>query len=393
MKVELFVDRLAKSGDGVASYEGRTVFVEGALPGERVSALLHEGKVLRADLLAVLQASPSRRPPPCPLADRCGGCSWLHLEEGAQRAAKEEIVTSTLEHLGGIERAAYTLLPTVFGPHALAYRRRAAMHPVEGGLGFNGRRSHTRVRVDACPAMVAELSALIPQIVAALGSALKELDEVRLLEQGGKRAVSLHVRGAVRPGLRTRAEALLKGVEGVALVAPGAPVVVLGDRALRADAFAQANEEVNARLVSAAAAALQCDSKTVLELYAGAGNFTRALGAARAVTAVEVAPVSAALANTRWVRGDVEKVVKGLLKEGARFERLLLDPPRAGAAGVGSWAASFGVSRVVYVACDPASLARDAADLRAKGFRPETLQLFDMFPQTHHVEAVMGFAR
>src|SRR5436305_465467 len=83
----------------------RTVFVEGALPGERVRVQLEEGKVLKGELVEVLEPSKARRAPPCPLADRCGGCTWLHLDEPAQRAAKEEIVCSTLEHLGGIARS------------------------------------------------------------------------------------------------------------------------------------------------------------------------------------------------------------------------------------------------------------------------------------------------
>jgi 23S rRNA (uracil1939-C5)-methyltransferase len=97
--------------------------------------------------------------------------------------------------------------------------------------------------------------------------------------------------------------------------------------------------------------------------------------------------------NGRFIQGDAEKIVKGLIAESHRADRLLLDPPRTGAPGVGSWASKLLVSRVVYVACDPASLARDAADLVAHGYAPRTLRLFDLFPQTRHIEAVMTFSR
>jgi 23S rRNA (uracil1939-C5)-methyltransferase len=362
---ELAIERLAKSGEGVARFEGRTVFVEGALPGERVRAEISGD---RGRVLEVLERSSSRREPPCPHAADCGGCSWLHLEEGAQRAAKEEIVRSTLEHLG---RLTVPMKPTVFGQMQLGYRRRATLHPVGGGLGFNGRRSHRRVRVDDCPALVPELRTLRPLVGA---------DEVQLVSDGG---IGVALSGKVKP---EKADALLR--EGVDCVVLNGRVY--GKAHPRADLFLQANAEVNARMVAAVAEAV---SGSVLELYAGAGNLTAALKA-KAVVAVESAGgEKPRLPNVRWIQGDAEKVVKGLIAEGAKFDTLLLDPPRAGAKGVGHWAKALSVSRVVYVACDPASLARDAADLVAQGFVAQSVQLFDMFPQTHHVEALMVLGR
>jgi 23S rRNA (uracil1939-C5)-methyltransferase len=161
---------------------------------------------------------------------------------------------------------------------------------------------------------------------------------------------------------------------------------------------------VNEALVATALEALQLTrADAVLELYSGNGNFTFDLAARCArVVAVESGPVSVSLAqrmardrsigNVRFLQGDAEKVTKGLLAEGARFERLLLDPPRTGAKGIGRLAAKLQVARLVYVACDPAALARDAAELVSQGFVPETVQLFDLFPQTRHIEAVMAFS-
>lgn len=173
----------------------------------------------------------------------------------------------------------------------------------------------------------------------------------------------------------------------------------------RPDAFAQANAEVNDALVAHAIAELDAGpDDAALELYSGNGNFTFPLAAAAgSVLAVESSTVSLALAqqaarkqgftNIRFAQGDCEKFAKGLVKEGQRFERLLLDPPRAGAPGVGEWASKLLVSRVVYVACDPGALARDAAELLAQGFEPGSVRLFDLFPQTRHVEVVMSFSR
>jgi len=174
---------------------------------------------------------------------------------------------------------------------------------------------------------------------------------------------------------------------------------------LRPDAFAQAHAEANVGLVTAALYELAPrETDSVLELYSGNGNFTFPVAAtARAVLGVESSAVGVELAqrsareggvaNVRFIQGDARKVCDGLLKDGQRFELCLADPPRTGAQGLARQVSALGVKRVVYVACDPASLARDAAGLVEAGYKPLALQVVDMFPQTHHVEAVMSFER
>jgi 23S rRNA (uracil1939-C5)-methyltransferase len=174
---------------------------------------------------------------------------------------------------------------------------------------------------------------------------------------------------------------------------------------LRPDSFAQAHAEANVGLVTAALFELgPRETDSVLELYSGNGNFTFPLAAtASSVLGVESSPVGVELAqrsareggvaNVRFIQGDARKVCEGLLREGQRFDLCLADPPRAGAPGFARQVSALGVKRVVYVACDPASLARDAAGLVEEGYKPLALQVVDMFPQTHHVEAVMSFER
>ena len=418
MRVELLVERLANSGDGVAPHEGRAVFIAGALPGERVLAEVTEvGKALRAELVRLLVPSPSRRVPVCPLADRCGGCDWMHLQDDAQLRHKQEIVLGSLEHLGGLERSAYELLPTVSSPATIGYRRRAVLHRVGAALGFHGKGSHQRVEVGRCPALTKPLADFPAVLAARLGAnTLKELEEVRLLECEGRVAVSLHFKAQLRPRHREAVQLLLRdGLIDGAILQPGegkGQAELLGDPVLeeegvlhRPDGFAQANVEVNRRLVQAAVELLELRaSHRVLELFSGNGNFTfRIAPSVAQVVAVESAALSVALAqqaalkravtNVRLVQGDSEKIADGMVREGARFERLLVDPPRSGSPGVGRWAAGLLVERVVYVACDPTSLARDAKELVARGYQPLALQLFDLFPQTHHVEALMVFNR
>lgn len=417
-RLELLVERLSKSGDGVAQHGGRAVFVSGALPGERVFVeLITTGKAQRGEVLEVRQPSPERRVAPCPVADRCGGCDWMHLGEAAQLEHKQEIVVSALEHLGEVERGSYQLRPTVQSPEPLAYRRRAVLHPVGGALGYFGRGTHDRVAVTRCPALTPALADFPGRLAALLGAnTLKELEEVRLLECEGRVALSLHFKQQVRPRHREVMEtAIREGLIDGAVLQPGegkGQPELLGEPVLeeegvlhRPDGFAQANAAVNQRLVTDAVELLDPHpADRVLELYSGNGNFTFRLAPAVAqVVAVESSALSVALAqkaalrrastNVRFVQGDSEKIAQGLVREGQRFERLLVDPPRSGAPGLGGWATGLLVQRIVYVACDPTSLARDAKELIAKGYHPLALQLFDLFPQTHHVEAVMAFSR
>ncbi|MFT3709037.1 MAG: 23S rRNA (uracil(1939)-C(5))-methyltransferase RlmD [Archangium sp.] len=418
LKLELVIERLSKSGDGVAHHSGRAVFVAGALPGERVVVEVDlAARVLNGEVLETLALSPERRAPICPLADRCGGCDWMHLQDDAQLREKTEIVVSTLEHVGGLDRAAFDLLPMVKSEHPNGTRRRAVLHPAGAGLGFHGRRSHERIEVKQCPALTAPLTDFPGRLATAFGAnTLKELDEVRLLECDGRVAVSLHFKAQLRPRHREQVEALIRdGVIDGAILHPAdgkGQAEVLGDAVLeeegvlhRPDGFAQANAAVNRRLVQAAVEHLECEpASRVLELYSGNGNFTfRLAPVAGQIVAVESHALSVSLAqkaalkravsNVRFVQGDSEKIATGFARERERFDRLLVDPPRSGAPGVGAWASSLLVSRVVYVACDPASLARDAKDLQAHGFRPLAVQLFDLFPQTHHIEALMVFTR
>jgi len=243
---------------------------------------------------------------------------------------------------------------------------------------------------------------------------------------------------AVTAATQRRAEALLEEVPalaGVVMNAEGAPPAVVGDPVLaqerrpgepaagvqrsRPDVFQQANRGANALLVSAALDLLRPAGEDVLELYCGAGNFTGPLAArARRVDAVEgqgpalelarldardassasrAGAREAGASNVRFVAGDALAVARGLsLERGAaigRYGAALLDPPRQGAAGVGPILRALHIPRAVYVSCDPATLARDLRACREVGYTVEAIQPVDMFPQTHHVEAVALLTR
>ncbi len=413
---DLSIDRLAKTGEGVATFEGRSIFVPSTLPGDRIKVRFDDRQaVLRGEVTEILEASAARKTPPCAFVDRCGGCDWMHIRDDKQLQFKEEIVRSTLEHVGGIGRSDYEFRESIGASESLGYRRRATLHPSQGKFGFNVRRTHEIAAIDLCVALVSGLAPLPGQLAVALQSMSKDIAEVQLLEATGAVAISVSLRSAMKPKHEAHANALIHEglVDGVVLTpASGAPAKCFGkvelDEAgvfLRPDAFAQANAEINRKLVDAAMILLEVDSThSVLELYSGNGNFTLPLARhAREVISVESASVSVKLAhkalmhskieNVRLIEGDVDRTCRGLMIDGRRFSHLLLDPPRTGAPGCERWAESLGVDKILYVACDPASLARDAKALAHVGFRSKALQLVDLFPQTHHIEAVMSFER
>lgn len=419
--LEVSIERLGALGEGVAHHQGRVLFVPGAFPLERVRVrLLPAGKVQRAELVEVLTPSPERRASACPASDRCGGCDWLELSEGAQQFAKQERTLASLAQ-AGLVPPAFDVLPLKVAPVHLAYRRRAVLHFGQGKLGYHGKRSHDPVAIDACAALLPALSPLPAQLSPLLKPLSQECEAVHLLAEKEAVSFAVFLKGKVSARAVDACERAVRTLklEGAVLVPQEGSPRVLGKPVLRVenalcpevplylrpDAFSQAHAAGNEGLVSAALNLLQPSiGARALELYSGNGNFTFALAQkVTSVVAVESSPVSMELArrsaregkvdSVRWIQGDAAQVCQSLLKEKAFFDFLLVDPPRSGAPGLASWAQGLHVQRVVYVACDVDSLARDAAQLLRAGFAPKALQVVEMFPQTRHIEAVMSFER
>jgi 23S rRNA (uracil1939-C5)-methyltransferase len=363
---------------------------------------------------------------PCPhfgpAGDRCGGCEWLHALPLVQLAAKGRALREALRRIGRLDPASYEWRPPLASPEVLRYRSRAKLHLDRdaGRLVFFRRRSHQPVPLRECHLLLPGLdglrAALGPALLAAGLSPREVALEWSAAQGRGAAALLLPSAGARE---RRKAEALLDGglgLAGLVLQAEGGPALLVGDPVLRQeripgrpeaglcrsrpDVFQQANRGANARLVEAALELLDPGGREVLELFCGAGNFTGPLAArARAVSAVEqqgpaleLARADLADAPVRFFAGDALALARAFARErGAaarRFDRVLLDPPRDGAKGIGPALRELGVARAVYVSCDPATLARDLKACVECGFRVETVQAVDLFPQTHHVEAV-----
>lgn len=420
MSTRVRIRGLAHGGEGVGQDDdGLTWFVPGALPGEQVVARAEHRKPrwVRGQLVEVVEAGPDRATPPCALADRCGGCDWQHVAAARQAERKREIVAGELRALVA-DPAQVRLAPDAGPP--LGYRRRARMHYAvrdDGSLalGFFAARSRTVVDAPACPVLRPELDQAL-QRVRTLAPLLPREGQVMGLSDGQRVVLGLP---GVRPDepVLAAAHALLdERLVGV-LVRGGRRSVAVGQHELRLDGgdglppmgahplvFAQANAVVNRALVRHVARMARADGLRVLELYAGAGNFTRALARTaqrvwtidddretkdlvRAMAEAERLPVNAK-------HGSAPNLLASLHERGVGYDVVVLDPPRAGLGREASvHLATVARQRVVYVSCDPATLARDLRELVAGGLRIVDVTVFDMMPMTASVEVAVTLER
>ena len=345
------IERLAAGGDGIARVDGLTVFVPRAAPGDRVRARITrvERRFARAEIEAVLTPGPARREPPCPYYGRCGGCSWLHLDEAEQSRARVVIVREALQRIARVE--SLPEIERVASPTALAYRSRARVAYERGRVGFRARASHEIVDVEQC---------------AVLDSATEtELARVRARPPRG--SGELEIRGY---GER------LEIAGRVLAVGPSA--------------FFQANRPLWERWQAVVVEACGRGERAC-ELYCGVGFYTQALVARFArVVAVERSPA----ARDARVNASAEIVEAACEdwapRELAAFapELVLLNPPRTGCHQSVLDAIRTAHPRcIVYVSCEVSTLARDIARL-GSDFRVSRIIVFDALPQTHHVEVV-----
>jgi 23S rRNA (uracil1939-C5)-methyltransferase len=377
--VELRPTSVAAGGAAVArGDDGRVVFVAGALPGERVLVEVTEEKKRwsRGHTVEVLEPSTDRVAPPCPhVADGCGGCTWQHVAHDAQEALKATIVRDALVRLGGVEK------PEVHAGPVLAARgfRTSVRAAVEQGrAGFRREHSHDIVVVDSC--LVTH--PLVEEVL--VGGRFPGAHEV-----------------TVRCGARTGERLVLPRPADTPIDVP-ADVrhdhfheEVAGVRfRISAPSFFQARPDGADALVAAVRdAAAGAPDGPMIDAYGGVGLFAATVGAGRPVTLVEWS--SAAVADARVNVPDAQVLRLDLARWRPSPAALVIaDPSRAGlGAPVVRTLARTGASHLVLVSCDPASLGRDTALLRAAGFEHDVTTLVDLFPHTPHVEAVTRFIR
>ncbi len=424
------VTDLSHDGRGVAIVEGRAVFVDGALPGEEVTFRIRRRRrdFSEAELIEIGEASPQRVTPRCDFFERCGGCRLQHLSAFGQIEAKQRTLLENLARIGSVEPG--RVLEPLRGP-VWGYRRRARVGakfvPKKGRVlvGFREPAKPFLCDMTSCevlhPAVGHRLEALsdmffdltirdqIPQIEVAVAdnavalvlrvlSPPSENDLGRLAEFQKAHDVVFYLQSG--------------GIDTIVPLSPPAPELFYSLPChdvrifFEPTDFIQVNAEVNRTMVDNALAFLAPESgQTVLDLFSGLGNFSLPLARTGArVTAVEGDRPLVARARDNAIRNgisDLEVEYADLFAEehardwwSRRYDSVLLDPPRAGAAAIVEHMPRFAPHRIVYISCHPGTLARDLGVLVNKhGYRLDAAGVMDMFPHTAHVESIAVLTR
>lgn len=427
----LDIESLDMEARGVARRDGKVIFVEGALPGERVTVrtLRERPSYAVAEAETIVRASTQRVAPRCRHYGTCGGCAMQHLEPAAQVAIKQRVLEDAFHHIGKLRPVC--ILPPLQGP-AWGYRFRARFSvrqvPSRGGvmIGFRERKStfvadirecevlppHVSALLEPLHSLVAQLSASdrIPQIELAVGDQvtamvlrhlvpMKREDIVLLREFGERHGISWWL----QPGGPETAHPLVRGDdEKLAYLLPAYGLRM----PYRPTDFTQVNHALNRVLVVRALALLQCQPQDrVADFFCGLGNFSLPLATcSREVIGIEglkslteraqqAAAKHGLSGKAKFQTLNLFEIDARWLKSLGRFDRMLIDPPRDGAQALAEalveLAPAQRPTRIVYVSCNPATLARDIAIMTHKGgYRLEQAGVINMFPHTAHVESI-----
>ena len=442
--LELSIEDLAFGGEGVGRADGYVVFVRGGLPGDRLRIRLTEarGRFGRGAIEEVLVASPDRVSAPCPYFGQCGGCRLQHLAYPAQLAFKEKQVRDCLERLGGV--GAFELRPILAAPAPYGYRNKMefTISPTPPAIGLHVFERYDVVldiercllQSDTMNDLLDEFRRQVRERALSIWDQHSERGLLRfvMMREGRNTGQAMVNVVAAAPDVETLtpvAEALQARAPHTASVvlnvnAKKASVAVgseehllLGrdhiteslngvDFQVSANSFFQTNTRQAERLFSIVEAACELDgSETLLDLYSGTGAISLLLARrVRAVYGIELAAAAVADAirnarangidNCTFLAGEVRHVLPELMAQGVRASVVVADPPRAGFHPKAlSALAALAPARIVYVSCNPATLARDVGDLVRQGYQLEWVQPVDMFPQTPHIEAVARLRR
>ncbi len=423
------VESLDQEGRGVAHVEGKAIFIDGALAGETVEYVSFQRKpnYELAEAIRIIQPSASRVEPRCPHFGVCGGCSMQHLEPRAQVAAKQRVLEENLARIGKV--APEVVLSPIHGP-SWGYRYRArfsARHVVKKGtlVGFRERRSSFVVDMRSCAVVPARISALLMplrDLIASL-SIRERLPQVELAIGDAVDVLVLRVMEAPSESDVEKLKQFSEHYRVQLLLQPAGPdsayplmpekVIPLEYRIpdfdltfpFNATDFTQVNDQINRVLVRRAITLLDPQpGEHVADLFCGLGNFSlaiarqgaRVLGVEGNARLVERANGNALLNDLQdhchFLEQDLFKITADDWKGLPAFDRILIDPPRDGAMELIKALGGRLPARIVYVSCNPATLARDAGVLvNVHGYRLSSAGVINMFPHTSHVESIALF--
>lgn len=427
------IEKMAFGGSGLGHVAGKVCFVPFTAPGDRARIRVRTEKrsYMEGELIELLAPSPLRVTPPCPVFGICGGCNWQHLSAAGQQEAKQEIFAELLWRSGRVERE--RILPVVAAPEPYGYRARVQfkLRCIAGALHIGFYRSGSHVVVDvpqqcaiARPSinrLFTELSLvmsrfpepdMVPQIDVTVGdddSAVlvfhylgNRPDEIAgyLENRGNLPAAGIYLQSGHKATLRK-----ITGADPLSYLVPENFLQGVPEKRLTfaAGGFSQVNYRQNLALIATVFAWAELTGKErLLDLYCGNGNFSIPLAhCAASVVGLEEYPPSIRDALNNCALNGVENAdyrccdaVTGLLQlveAGERFDLVILDPPRAGAAQLIPHLPSLQPGKIIYISCDPATLARDIGALKKLGYEVVRSLPVDMFPQTYHIESVTLF--
>jgi 23S rRNA (uracil1939-C5)-methyltransferase len=426
------IDSLDQEGRGVGRWQGKTIFVEGALPGERVefSPYRRKPEYELARATKLLRESAQRVVAECPHYGVCGGCSLQHMDVRAQVAAKQRTLEDALWHIGRVRPA--HMLPAIYGL-TWAYRQRARLTvrnvPKKGGVlvGFHERRSSYVADMTNCSVLPRHIAGLLP-LLRELVAGLSVRDRLPQIEVACADNIDVLVLRILQPLTPADEDRIRRFADehGVAMyLQPGGPEsaipfhpVPMPEPEYRLPEFGvtmtfgpteftQVNAAVNRVLVSRAVRLLEpAPGERIADLFCGLGNFSLPIaksgacvvGMEGSTALVERAALNAQRnglgENCRFVRADLFKDAAAVLAREGPFQRVLIDPPRDGAMEVVKALPEPLPSRIVYVSCNPATMARDAGALVSmQGYELTAAGVVNMFPHTAHVESMAVFDR
>ncbi|MCA0914434.1 23S rRNA (uracil(1939)-C(5))-methyltransferase RlmD [Marinobacter nauticus] len=429
------IETLSHDGRGIARADGKTQFVDGALPGETVMAKMVSTRSRFDELRTteVLEAAPDRQQPPCEFADLCGGCSLQHMSADAQIRFKENTLREHFAHFGGIEPEQW--VAPMRSPDSLGYRRKARLgvryvKARESVLvGFREKRNSFLTDIDRCVVLDPRIGERIEPLRELLHgmAAFDRIAQVEVACGDDTAAMVFRNMDDLVPDDREKLIAFGQAHDLHIYLQPKGPETVhriwpeSGGRdderltyrmdefdltmAFHPMDFTQVNAGINRNMVHRAVEWLDVQpGERVLDLFCGLGNFTLPLARkggqvvgvegddAMVVRGRENARLND-LSNVEFHGADLHGDFTGQswAKEG--FDKILIDPPRSGAEEICKYLTAFGANRIVYVSCNPATLARDAGVMVRNGYRLVQAGVMDMFPHTTHVESIALFER
>ena len=410
--LELSIEKLVPGGEGFLRLpDGQALFVRGAAPGDRIrlGSVEKQRGTLWTNDYELITPSPDRVTPECPVAAACGGCDLMHLSRSSELLQKTAMLKEALERVAGVAMTPATLTSA---EASAGYRSRVRFHIGQHGkLGFFARGSHQLVEVPGClvaDPRINQALASIRRLARRFPDALSGFSDVELRATRTDVIARFVPRDGIKP---IAAEPFLRALgKELRVAATEREAQALSERRtltsdvfveIPADAFSQINEAVNRELVAAVVAGAEARALTSFcDLFAGVGNFALPLArlgltgvmVERTPSAVAAAQRAAAEQNIPKLKArtaDASKALADLVREGQRFDLVVLDPPREGAPDVMAGIPGLAPRAVAYVACDPVTLSRDLKPLLAAGLRVCSVQAFDMFPRTHHFETLV----